>query len=58
MSSIYRISVNTNKFPEGYFWCILANDCNCGFGYSESMDQAFADAKAYFEKNINEKDNI
>ncbi|MEZ3438645.1 MAG: hypothetical protein K1W18_07175 [Oscillospiraceae bacterium] len=42
----YKISIYPEKFPEGYFWCIISKDnANCGFGYEDTIDLAFREAK-------------
>lgn len=53
----YRIIVKTNKGEEGIFWCILdENDCNSGFGYADTLDGAFSEAKHYYETCLREKE--
>lgn len=44
---MYKIVVSTTKFPEGYMWRIFADDVECGSGYSDTVDDAFAEAKVY-----------
>lgn len=35
---------------EPYFWVIFEGDANAGCGWSKSPDEAWEDAKKYFDK--------
>lgn len=35
---------------EPYWWSIIRNDCNEGFGWSKTSEQAWKDANKYHEK--------
>jgi len=60
---IYSIEINvcseSFKNREYFFWCILklenGKKTNCGHGWSKSIEDAAADAYAYYNANIYQK---
>ena len=38
-----------------YYWVILVSNCNEGFGWSKTPDQAWKDANEYYKKVLRKK---
>ena len=57
------IKIGMNPHPwdnedKPYYWVILVNDCNEGFGWSKNPEQAWKDANEYYKKVLRKKRGV